>query len=263
MYLAAEMAPAAFSTSIYRKKGVFKLPYPPDFLADIDRTLTTGRLSRYVRATGGDLDQALLLYEKNMALSEALFGLLHGLEVSLRNSIHYVLSRDIGQEDWYQDGLALPKAVFPVARRLSFTKPMQSMISDARYYAGPGAAIGKVVAELTFGFWPSVVSKHFEPLWDPSLYKAFPAARVPRRVIHWRLRTIQHLRNRIAHHESIMTSTNDVYTGFVDQQKITLPAILQAAEWVSPPTATWLRTSTRYEQAVTLLADFARSGITL
>ncbi len=153
----------------------FNMPYSPDFINDIDRTITRGRLTRYLAATGGDLERALQLYEKNIALSEALFGFLHGLEVALRNSIHNVLSQDMGVEDWYRDGLQLPRSLFPVARRLSFTGPMNGMISDARYYAGAGAPVGKVIAELTFGFWPGMLSRHFEPLWDPSLYKAFPA----------------------------------------------------------------------------------------
>jgi hypothetical protein len=252
------------SDTVYIDSKVdYNLPYSADFIADLDRTITRGRLSRYLTATAGDTERALQLYEKNMALSEALFGFLHGLEVALRNSIHDVLSRDIGQADWYRDGLQLPKAVFPVARRLTFTGPMNRMISDARFNAGVGAPVGKVIAELTFGFWPGMLSHHFEPLWDPSLHKAFPAAHKPRRYIHWRFRTIQHLRNRIAHHEPILTSTNEVQTGFIDQRKMTLRVILEAAQWVSPPTADWLRTSTRYNAAVAILAEVAASGVTL
>lgn len=239
------------------------MPYNPDFIADIDRTITRGRLSRYLTAAGGDIEQALQLYEKNIALSEALFGFLHGLEVALRNSIHTVLNQDIGVADWYRDGLPLPKSIFPKARQLAFTGPMNSMIADARSHAGLGSPVGKVIAELTFGFWPSMLTSRFDPLWDPSLYKAFPAAKRPRRFIHWRFRTIQYLRNRIAHHEPILTSTNEVQTGFNDQPKIALPAILEAAQWISPPTANWQRQTTRYDAALAILAEVAASGITL
>ena len=239
------------------------MPYTVQFIADIDRTITRGRLARYLTATAGDIDQALQLYEKNVALSEALFGVLHGLEVALRNSIHNALAADLGVDDWYLDGLQLPRNLFPVARRLSFTGPMNRMIADARSYARAGAPIGKVIAELTFGFWPGMLSSHFDPLWTPSVHKAFPAANRPRRVIHWRFRTIQHLRNRIAHHEPILTSTNAVRTGFIDQQTIALPDILEAVHWISPPTADWLRTTTRYDVAVALLAEVSASGLTL
>lgn len=65
-------------------------PYSPEFLADIGRTISQARLSRYMLAAGGDVQADLALYEKNIAVSEALSGFLHGLEVSVRNSMHYV-----------------------------------------------------------------------------------------------------------------------------------------------------------------------------
>jgi hypothetical protein len=104
---------------------------------------------------------------------------------------------------------------------------MNGMIADARRTAGTGAPVGKVIAELTFGFWPNLISKHFHPLWSASLHKAFPYAHVPRRDVHFRLEVIRRLRNRIAHHEPILTSKNKVYTGFVDQPSISLPDLLQ------------------------------------
>jgi hypothetical protein len=68
--------------------------------------------------------------------------------------------------------------------------------------------------------------------------------------------------NRIAHHEAILTSRNEVYTGFIDHPAMTLPAILECVPWVSPPTADWLRMTTRYyHQAIALLAEVAGSGM--
>jgi hypothetical protein len=236
------------------------LPYTPEFLADIDRTLSRARLSRYLTAAGGNDEQALQLYEKNLALSEALFGVLHGLEIALRNSIHHVMSAATTREDWYRNGLPLP---WPTISNLSFTVPMIGMIEDARENAGLRAPIGKVIAELTFGFWPSMLSKRFDLLWDPCLHKAFPHVTKPRRIVHWRLELIRRLRNRIAHHERILTSTNEVYTGFIDQPMMALPAILECVRWISPPTAIWIVDTTRYNQAVALLAEVAASGVTL
>jgi hypothetical protein len=140
---------------------------------------------------------------------------------------------------------------------------MNGMIADARRTAGTGAPVGKVIAELTFGFWPSLISKHFHPLWSASLHKAFPYAHAPRRAVHLRLEVIRRLRNRIAHHEPILTSKNKVYTGFVDQPSISLPDLLQCVEWISPPTAQWLENTTRYTQAATILAECQGSGVTL
>jgi hypothetical protein len=235
-------------------------PYSPDFLADLERTLTRVRIARYITATGGDLAEALQLYEKNIALSEALFGFLHGLEIAVRNSLHHVLSADIGTQDWYKNNLPLP---FPTVPRLVFTIPMQKMIDKARRNVGSPAPVGKLIAELTFGFWPFLISGQFHNLWSASSHQAFPHARVPRSHVHTRLETIQRLRNRIAHHEPILSSQNAVYTGHASHSTIDLPSILECVSWISPATADWLLTCTRYETARTLLAEVSASGIHL
>ena len=236
------------------------MAYSIEFLADLDRTLSRGRISRYLAATGGNLDDALQLYEKNVAVSEALFGILHGLEVAVRNSLHHALSDDIGVTDWYQNGLGLPFGTYP---QLSLTTPMRHMLEKARRNVGPGAPVGKLIAELTFGFWPFLISGSYHNLWIASSHNAFPHARIPRSFVHTRLETIQRLRNRIAHHEPIMSSTNEVYTGNLSHPKIDLPAVLECVYWISPATAEWLRTTTRYEQARTLLAEVAATGVRL
>lgn len=233
--------------------------YSPDFLADVERTLSQARLTRYMAAAGNDIGLALDLYEKNVAVSEALFGFLHGLEVAVRNSLHLTMSAELGQADWYRDGLSLP---WP-PHQLIFTVPMNRMITDARSKISPQAPIGKLVAELMFGFWPSLVANHFTDLWDPCLHKAFPHAKVPRRIIHWRLEVIRRLRNRIAHHEPILTSRNQVYTGFKDQPHIALRDILQAVAWISPAAAERMEEKSRYRQAAAILAELSNSGITL
>lgn len=78
---------------------------------------------------------------------------------------------------------------------------MQNMLSEARNKAGRTATLGKVIAELPFGFWTLLVSNRYESLWRLSLHRAFPHARSRRQIIHWRLDAIRFLRNRIAHHE--------------------------------------------------------------
>jgi len=74
---------------------------------------------------------------------------------------------------------------------------------------------GKVIAELTFGFWVDLLqSQNHRSLWvDRKLNKASPFAKRKRRQIHGRLREIQLLRNRIFHHEGIITSSKVVYNG--------------------------------------------------
>ena len=100
-------------------------------------------------------------------------------------------------------------------------------------------------------------------LWTARSHKAFPHAGVPRSHVHTRLETLQRLRNRIAHHEPILSSQDHVYTGHAAYPLIDIPSILECVTWISPPTADWLRTCTRYETARILLAEVAASGIVL
>lgn len=60
--------------------------------AEIERLVTSERLTSYVGATGGDLHAAIELYDWNHEVSAALFGDLGRLEVVVRNVIHRSLS---------------------------------------------------------------------------------------------------------------------------------------------------------------------------
>ncbi len=76
-------------------------PYNPQLLASIERTVTHERLRRYLNATGHDVSLALELYEYNVRLSEVLYGLLHGLEVTVRNAENHALCAGYGTSAWY------------------------------------------------------------------------------------------------------------------------------------------------------------------
>lgn len=236
--------------------------YTPEFIADFGRTVTRARLFRYLTATHQDLELALGLYEKNVLLSQAIFGFLHGLEVAVRNSISYSLSQDLGRINWIQHNLALPWP-HPAPPRLEFTLPMSEMLAEAHRKIGPNPPVGKVIAELNFGFWAALIGNRYEHIWRNSLYKAFPHAHIQRSLIHWRLESIRHLRNRIAHHEPILTSNNTVCTGRFEESRISLNALFECVGWVSPATADWLMTTTSFRQADQLLQEVAAMGITL
>lgn len=236
--------------------------YTAEFIACIDRVFSQERLSRYLTATNQDIANAIELYEYNIAVSEALFGFLHGLEVGARNSIHYILRQDLGTATWFDGGATLPWSA--TGERLMLTTVMREMVRDAKDKLPVGASPGKVIAELTFGFWPNLLTHRFHTtLWVPSLHSAFPHATVPRKIIHLRLETIRRLRNRIAHHEPILTSKNEVHTGFPDKPTMALPEILECVEWISTDAAHWLKTQSRYQQAVTLLDEVSKKGYAL
>jgi hypothetical protein len=238
------------------------LPYAPQFLADFARTVSRVRLFRYLVAADQDFELALSLYEKNVLLSQAVFGFLHGLEVAVRNSIHHVLSQDLNKINWIKNHLQLPWPD-PAPSHLDFTQPMLEMLTQAHRKIGTTASVGKLIAELNFGFWVDLIGARYDHIWRNSLHKAFPHAHVPRKIVHWRLESIRHLRNRIAHHEPIITSTNTVCTGRFDETHITLGALVECVNWVSPSTADWLTATTHIGQAEHILNSVAAMDLTL
>jgi len=62
--------------------------YTPTNLAELEVLLSSDRLQPYRKSVGGDSERAIQLYEQNTLLAESLYGILQGLEIALRNSIH-------------------------------------------------------------------------------------------------------------------------------------------------------------------------------
>jgi len=107
--------------------------------------ISSERLITYLRATSQDLPKALGLYEHNVHLSEALYGLLHSIEIATRNAMHYTLAANYGVPDWYD--------------RAPLSPHWRGKVNEAKTASGVRATPGKVIAELTLGFWVDLV-KH-------------------------------------------------------------------------------------------------------
>jgi len=223
-------------------------PYSAQFLASIERTITKDRLARYLGATGQDVSRALELYEHNVRLSEALYGLLHGLEVTVRNAEHHAPTASYGTPTWYD---AAP--LFPYWR---------DQVTEAKAKPGVAGKPEKVVPELTFGFWVDLLKRqNHRSLWvGRKLQGAFPNACRHRALIHERLKAIQLLRNRVSHHEPVLTSANAICDG---AGLITLPELLEAVEWVCVDTAQWMKARFRYADAKRILREVAAMKISL
>jgi hypothetical protein len=85
------------------------MPHSPEALKAIERAISRERLKRYLAAAGNDLRAAVILCEQNIALSEAVFGLLHGLEVAIRNRIaHHEPVLTARQTLYAGSGILLP-----------------------------------------------------------------------------------------------------------------------------------------------------------
>ncbi len=163
--------------------------------------------------------------------------------------MHYTLTANYGVPDWYDHA---PLSAY-----------WQGKVNEAKAAPGVGATPGKVIAELTFGFWVDLVKhNNHRALWvGKKLNKAFPnAGGLTHRNIHDRLKITQRLRNRISHHERVLTSGNTLYTGF---DFLTLAELIEVADWICADTAGWIRTRFRFVDAQQILADVSTLGLPL
>lgn len=158
------------------------------------------------------------MYEWNVAAGQALMRDIAHFEVALRNAYDAAISAAWPhQVHW----LLHPEspAVMPIWR----TKEIQGMKrgSDVNFITRKNvdsaikrcgyahATSGKVLAELTFGFWRQLTTKAMEKsVWVPYLHKAFPPG-TSRALVDTRIAAVNELRNRIAHHEPLFTTTAD------------------------------------------------------
>ena len=155
------------------------------------------RLEKYINLYNGDVMKVAAHYKANIALSESLYTSLSVFEVTLRNALSKELER-MGRKDWY--------SVFPSNPAL---KSLTSEVTVAiRHISQRGEMVSpdKIIAELTFGFWVTLLNSEYElSLWK-SLRLAFP--HMPkkdrkRKNVSSPCNALRKLRNRVFHHESI------------------------------------------------------------
>ncbi len=208
----------------------------PAELATLERRLSRERLAPYRAACGGDLAAAVALYEWNAEVSAALGTTLGHLEVLLRNAMHDALttwSTDrFGEPRWYLDPGGL------------LTGEAKREIHTARGRAtrdGRAETPGRVVAELTFGFWRYLLASRYErTLWLPGLRPAFPRLHGMRRDVNDAVSGLHKARNRMAHHEPMF---NRPVSALRD-------TAVRVAGWICPVTRDWISTQCRVPQLV-------------
>ncbi|MDO5502780.1 MAG: hypothetical protein Q4G67_06345 [Actinomycetia bacterium] len=203
--------------------------------APIATALSPERLAPYLRATGGDLTGAVRLYQWNLGVSGALYEALGIVEVVLRNALSTQLAAQHGTlaGHWYDDPLGvlsdLAHEDIAAARR---------RVRKLRRPETPG----RVVAELSFGFWKFLLAKRYEAtLWTGHLRHAFPNLEPQSRAVVYRaLDELHTVRNRIAHHEPIHSRdlTADTLT------------IYRLLDWIDHDVRAWAVTFSRLQPII-------------
>lgn len=174
------------------------------------------RFHRYVEACDGHHTTALQLYEWNVVLGQALMRDIAHFEIALRNAYDATMC-DVwpGPSHWLLDPES--PAVTPIWRVRKGTngfkrgtdvnfKNRKSVDDAIRKCGNANATPGKVIAELSFGFWSHLTTaSHEKSLWVPYLHQAYPAG-TNRANVDRIIDNLNRVRNRIAHHEPLFNA---------------------------------------------------------
>ena len=191
-------------------------------------------MERYFSLYPNDEARAILHYQCNLQLAEAFYISLSVFEVTLRNALCRELETMSGRKDWY--------ATFSTTPGLS---KLNRYISQAyKQIAGRHENIipSKVVAELTLGFWVSLLNSEYERLLWKDLRRAFPfmpKQQRQRKNVSAPLNTFRTFRNRVFHNESVCWNLCRVEA--IHQDMITVMG------WMNKEVPDWLQQIDRFE----------------
>ncbi|MFE3995020.1 hypothetical protein ACFXPW_25485 [Streptomyces goshikiensis] len=174
-------------------------PAAPSASKDVIELISPDRLNPYLAACGGDPETALRLYRWNGELAAAFFEPLGHLEIMLRNALDARLvqrqQRRNRPSEWYDD------------RSVPLTPKARADIAEAHRRArrdGVATPRGKIIAELSFGFWRFLLVRQYRSSLWPDLAGAFPHAQNRAiTTVEDPIKRLHKFRNRIAHHEGI------------------------------------------------------------
>lgn len=234
------------------------------FEASYRQLVSLDRLLRY----RGDRDRAAWApligrYMYNVEVARTLYPVLHWAEIALRNRLDRVIGAayPIGGARSFADVPSWLDADPPVllpndrARVVEVKRKIEKATASLPRRARRPLTAGKLIAELSFGFWTHLLDGAYENwrvpnrLWPALLEPVFPhcpPAERTRRGIHARFLEIKTIRNRTFHHERI---THQVSMGLYDR-------FVETVSWIDPLVADALVERER-ATFVTLLRDGA------
>lgn len=201
----------------------------------LEKVFSRKRMERYFSLYPNEEERAILHYRCNLELAEACYTSLSVLEVTLRNALSRELERMTGRTDWYvmfadTAGLAKLNRYVDQARR---------QIEGRHETVAPP----KVIAELTLGFWVSLLNSEYERLLWKDLRRAFPFMPKKdrkRKNVSAPLNGFRTFRNRVFHNESIcwnLTRVEEIHR-----------EMLMVMGWMDKDVPRWLQPSDRFGQ---------------
>lgn len=166
-----------------------------NFENSFTRAVSCTRFAAFQKEDSYKLGLARYLW--NLALSEALYPSFHTLEVGFRNAAHREIGIWLAEPEW-------------LSQTQSFLSPKElSKINSARtvlQQRRKDQTEARLVAELSFGFWTSMLDSRYDQIWPKIIVGVFP--NIPKRIrtrqaISSMMHPIRRLRNLTFHHHAI------------------------------------------------------------
>lgn len=158
-------------------------------------------------------------YQWNAVICEHFYGPLRILEVVLRNSFDHAIAIKVKDRNWLTKVPALLRH-----REQQAIRDAHQFLTDRQR----PITQGRVVQEMSFGFWTSLLNSRYETLFHATCALVFPGMPRPQRTrgnASSRFESIRNLRNRIFHFRRIWNRA-DLCRDYTD--------ILEAIDWVNP-----------------------------
>lgn len=200
--------------------------YEAELTDALKASLSQPRLDPYIADQAGVEAHGIKLYLWNARVAKAFLFPLQAVEVVTRNAIHAGLARKTGQADWLINPPASLLTPESEATRLGTVQRMARqripLTSD------------NLVAALTFDFWSNLFRDEYDALWDAqTLSDCFPhyPAKADRSFIQRRAKRLNHLRNRIAHHEPVWRDPH-LTTRFEECGEVVALVCPRTAQWM-------------------------------
>lgn len=204
----------------------------------IERIISKERLSPYLKHHNNNLNNAIAHYKANIQISESFYPYLSILEIGFRNSINSQICRRFKDEYWFEDS-----EFIKIASRFQIDRISEARNSILREKKEITA--GRVISELSFGFWTSLLDSKFERTLWKNIRLSFPNCPKDirkRKTMSAKFNAVRKLRNRIFHHESI-TWNLDVLNSYKKQ-------IIEGIDWLDKDLLIWSEDLFKYEKVI-------------
>jgi len=168
-----------------------------EFLIRIRRSISVARFDSYKKSGCSDLS-AFSTYLWNIQLCESLYTGFQILEVAYRNAVHREIGNALKCYDWLsaEPGFLYDSELQDIRDAKKEIQKIRSLPVTEPF----------LVAEMSFGFWTSLLDSRYDRMWPKIISGVFP--NMPRtdrtrRDVSSLMQPVRKMRNKAMHHHSI------------------------------------------------------------